>query len=241
MEAMSAKSTRCVTCQSKGIVGDEDLAASIPPALRNLTPDQQRVLPPLLPSQSEPQQHRAGFRKRDKLSGLSWQRRSVPDRIEALTDQDKPGARAAFACLLSLPDSAYSVWLATQEQALAAAVDMTLPRKAASATASEVLEPCVETTIWPHLYPFKRLCESHSAAGAAWVAPFAPKRSCKGIPSRTSAKANFLAKLKGPVTDCTANYELLQFQFDRHILRTILGSGGATARGDENPGRGHWY
>lgn len=146
MEAMSAKSTRCVSCQNRGIAGDVDLAASIPPALCNLTPAQQRALQPLLLSQGESRQHRVGYRRRDKLS---WQRQSVPDRIKALAEEDKPGARAAFACLLSSPDSAYTAWLAAHGQASAAAVDMTVPRQAASAARlrlpfGALLEPYVD-------------------------------------------------------------------------------------------------
>ena len=85
----------------------------------------------------------------------------------------------------------------------------------------------METAIWPHLYPLKTLCESNMYAGQQWK-PFGRKPGdCNR--QHESAKAHFISKLCGPLADYALRYDLLQFQFDRHILRTVLTSSKADA------------
>ena len=87
-----------------------------------------------------------------------------------------------------------------------------------------LLEPFVEVALWPHLYPGKWFCESQVGAPREW-APFAAGgRRTDGNQHKESGKALFVAKLTCSVGDYAARFDLLQFQLDRHVLRTLLGS-----------------
>jgi len=56
-------------------------------------------------------------------------------------------------------------------------------------------------------------------APAAWV-PLCSGKS--DADNKASGKACFVRKLLGPVMDFAGDYDLLQFQFDRHILRQVV-------------------
>ena len=101
-----------------------------------------------------------------------------------------------------------------------------------------LLEPFVECAIWPHLYPTKQLCESHIGASEDW-APFRAKGPSTNK-SKDSQKAHYMAKVCGPIADYAARYDLLQFQFDRHVLRTVLGSDVAEATTSAANRHRHW-
>ena len=49
-----------------------------------------------------------------------------------------------------------------------------------------------------------------------------------------------MAKVCGPIADYVVRYDLLQFQFDRHILRTVLGSDVADAQTTVANRHRHW-
>ena len=69
--------------------------------------------------------------------------------------------------------------------------------------------------MWLHLYPEKH-CATFTAL-LLWWGKVLPNKGHK------SAK-RAVDELCGEVIDYRANFELLQFQFDRHIMRTLLGS-----------------
>ena len=85
-----------------------------------------------------------------------------------------------------------------------------------------LLEPFVECALWPHLYPTKQLCERRLGA----------------VQGEEGGHERFEGESEGPL-HCQSlrahrrhvvRYDPLQFQFDRHILRTVLGSDVAEAR-----------
>lgn len=66
----------------------------------------------------------------------------------------------------------------------------------------------VECTLWPSLYHSTALCESLIA----------------GQTNRQSGKASFLHKVLSPVLDFSLDYELLQYQYDPWLFKTITGA-----------------
>lgn len=101
---------------------------------------------------------------------------------------------------------------------------------------TSLLEPYIECALWPHLYPTKSLCESHSAAPSAWQ-PLDGRRRDPAA-ERGSVKGAFIAKICGPAADYACRYDLLQF--DRQIMRTIFGSSAAGIDLDNANRRRHW-
>ena len=57
----------------------------------------------------------------------------------------------------------------------------------------------IECALWPHLYPFYEWCET----------------SLSGNSSCQSAKVSFNFKVLSEVLDCSLDYDLLQFVYDR--------------------------
>ena len=66
----------------------------------------------------------------------------------------------------------------------------------------------VECALWPSLYHRTALCESIIA----------------GQTNRQSGKASFLYKVLSPVLDFSLDYQLLQYQYDRWLFKTITGA-----------------
>ena len=66
----------------------------------------------------------------------------------------------------------------------------------------------IECALWPNLYPYTAWCESAISDGA----------------SRLSTKVSFNAKLLSQVLDYALHFELLQFQYDRWLYKTISGA-----------------
>ena len=66
----------------------------------------------------------------------------------------------------------------------------------------------VECALWPSLYHRTALCESIIA----------------GQTNRQSGKASFLYKVLSPVLDFNLDYQLLQYQYDHWLFKTITGA-----------------
>ena len=192
-----------------------------PLALQGLCDEQVRVLRPFIISQGEPMQQKSGYRRRDKLTSLSWHATPTIARIDDLPPELCQAARAAYDCLMSLKGSPYSSWTEAHLTALRRLEGN--DRAQLRLSFSVLKEPFLETALWPHLYPLRWMCESSQWAPAHWR-PF--EKVCRERRNTThhSAKAEFMAKITSDIVDYARSFELLQFQFDRHIMRTILGS-----------------
>lgn len=66
----------------------------------------------------------------------------------------------------------------------------------------------IECALWPSLYPFTEWCES----------------SITDSGSRCSSKVSFNTKLFSEIVDYATSYELLQFQYDRWLYKTVSGA-----------------
>ena len=65
----------------------------------------------------------------------------------------------------------------------------------------------MECCLWPHLYPFTSWCET----------------VLKGNESRLSRKVSFLTRTFSQVIDYSLQFELLQFEYDLWIFKTVSG------------------
>ncbi len=143
----------------------------VPEPLRNLSSAQVFALRPLQLSQGEPKQHHHGYKRRERLSALSWHTSSVRDRVSALPRQELLGAQLALDCLLAMTNSPYRAWIQSHDDVLRKLAEVTDEEERQSIlrlSFSTLLEPFVESALWPHLYFRKNLCESVQYAGSNW-------------------------------------------------------------------------
>jgi hypothetical protein len=66
----------------------------------------------------------------------------------------------------------------------------------------------IECALWPNLYPFTEWCDTIH----------------QGKESRLSQKASFFTKVKSCILDNTLSYELLQFNYDLWLFKTVSGA-----------------
>lgn len=191
-------------------------ANDFPTALRNLSLPQQLALAVIVLHQGNPRRHRGGYLRKDQLSALSWNVTSVQQRVRALPVEAQQPTLVAFQWLLCAGDSVYMVWVRAHEAAMQHG-ELALPPTA-------LLEPFLETAVFPSLYPLKHMCESSGLVDREW-APFEIGRTRSRNSGMRSAKADFIRKVLSDVVDFADSYRLLQFQFDRYILRCSLLSG----------------
>ena len=79
----------------------------------------------------------------------------------------------------------------------------------------------VECALWPALYHKTSLCES----------------ILEGQDNRASGKISFMQKLLSPVHDFALNFEILQYQYDRWLFKTITGAVDASKASGCSPNR----
>ncbi len=195
-------------------------AAAIPTELRGLSSAVLLAVRPLVVHQGQPKQHSNGYTRKDKMTMLSWHRRSCEERISGLVGNDATAARQALSWLLK-NSKAYRRYYREHAAVLASGQPLALPPSA-------LLEPYLECALWPHLYPVCDWAESHMWGGK-WRRPFRSGATEK-VDDYDSPKAAFVAKLRCEIADYGASYELLQFQFDRALLRAVSGRGVASAK-----------
>ena len=66
----------------------------------------------------------------------------------------------------------------------------------------------LECALWPNLYPRTNWCES----------------AISGSDSRLSSKMSFINKVFLEIADYALHFDLLQFQYDRCIYKTVSGA-----------------
>ena len=163
--------------------------------------------------QGFPVKHPHGYKRKSQMSRLSWCAETVEARISHLEEPLQSKGVQALQWLRA-NSAPYLAWYTAHRKVLDAGDSLRL-------WPSAILEPYVESALWPHLYFTKRLCESHLHAACDWSVPFA---SCSGSSvahARASAKDAFVQKLLSCIPDYAMHYDLLQFQFDRHILKSV--------------------
>jgi hypothetical protein len=219
--AKSKVSNECNSCAGrvKNKVRPPSLD-SHPLCLRNLLPKQWIALRPIMLSQGEPKKHAQGYRRRDKLSACSWSVETVEEKILKLDLELQGPTKEAYEWLLANGSSSYGAWIAKHHSFLTSKK----PEESFRLLFDTVLEPYIEGALWPHLYPTKELCESKILAPEDWEPLRKKGRKKIANASHESMKAQYVAKLTCDLAAYASHYDLLQFQFDRHIFRTVLGS-----------------
>ena len=132
---------------------------------------------------------------------LRTSQKSVQAKIDALTDViQKECCQNAYNYQMTSSQSAYCRFIELRETCIAdnTAVNLFNFKQTEG----------IECALWPNLYPYTAWCESAiSDAG-----------------SRLSTKVSFNAKLLSEILDYGLNFELLQFQYDRWLYKTVSGA-----------------
>ena len=210
-KAQSSISGKCQSCRGK--LKNKILPPSvhaIPDCLKGLSDAQWRALQPLMLSQGETKKHKQGYIRREKLSMLRWSRKSIAQKIADL-GPDGAASKAANKMLMDFKDSPYKAWVDKHNAVLqnhAHDDDFKLSFDA-------LLEPYVETALWPHPHATSGLCESHLIAPRSWSPLDKKGRAKVANESHASMKAQYVKKLMSDISDYATRYDLLQFQFDR--------------------------
>ena len=182
------------------------------------------ALRPLVLHQGNPVKHPHGYKRKCQMSRLSWCAETVDVRLSKLEEPLRTQGLRALSWL-KRNSAPYCAWYDAHIGILTAGESLALWPNA-------ILEPYLEAALWPHLYFTTWLCESHSRAPADWTVPFG---TCSGICQghvKSSMKDAFVQKLLSGVSDYGMHFDLLQLQFDRHILKTVRHRcGAATAAG----------
>ena len=173
----------------------------VPLLLRNLTTEDIRVLRPFDIHCGEYKRVVHGYRQRTGPFRITWSALTVQQKILAIEDQARRiRLQRTFDYLMGKADSSYSKFVEMQARGVAQ------PYAFQIFTAPEFQG--VECALWPSLYHSTALCESMIA----------------GQTNRKSGKASFLFKVMSPVVDFSLDFELLQYQYDRWLFKTITGA-----------------
>ena len=209
-QGMRRKLTKqCYAC-SKGVIKYVvPTSEQYPCELKALPTRIVHALAPIVIHQGSPKKHRHGYVRKDTLSHLSWAKSSVRDQLKALPQPDRRVGIKAF-CWLLMHNEPYKAYIEAHKRVLATNQPLALQ-------ASAILEPYIESAIFPQLYPLAKWCESYLLAAEAWSAPFEHQAHAKAH-KYASVKAAFVQKLLCKIPDYGASYTLLQFNFDRYLL-----------------------
>ena len=184
-----------------------------PGQLRDLEDSILYALRPVVLHQGAPKKHPHGYKRKVQMSRLSWPQLHVEERLHGLDGSARAKGLAAYQCLRQC-SPLYNTWLEAMNKALQ-------ERTCKSMFPGAIQEPYLEAALWPTLYYRKDLCESRCWANENWRGPFQGGTSTNGVSNVTSAKEAFVSKLCGTLPDYGCRYDLLQFQFDRHMYRTV--------------------
>ena len=155
-----------------------------------------------------------GYRQRTEPFGISWCKQMVQQKICVVED---PSRRAflqqVYDLLLLKEDSSYSRFILMHFRGERPPFLYEI--------FSSPLYRGVECALWPALYHTTSLCES----------------ILEGQNNRASRKIAFMHKLLSPVHDFSIHFEILQYQYDRWLLKTISGAVNASKASGCSPNR----
>jgi hypothetical protein len=112
----------------------------------------------------------------------------------------KERCQNAYDYLVTANDSSYSHFLRLREKIIAEGTSLNLFHFSDTRG--------IECALWPNLYPFSAWCESNISDSG----------------SRLSMKVSFHTKLLSEILDYALHYDLLQFQYDRWLYKTVSGA-----------------
>ena len=155
-----------------------------------------------------------GYRQRTGPFRISWSRELVQQKICRLDD---PSRRAflqqVYDLLIVKEDSCYSRFILMHFRGERPPFLYEI--------FSSPLYRGVECALWPALYHKTSLCES----------------ILEGQDSHARGKIAFMHKLLSPVHDFALNFEILQYQYDRWLFKTITGAVNASKASGYSPNR----
>lgn len=173
----------------------------IPSALLSLTVDGINALRPfyLYFEEYQPEQH--GYSVKCCPIKLRISEKSVQAKIDDFTDENQRSrCQDAYDYLMTSDDSKYSYFVNLRETLIAENDTLNLFNFKGIQG--------IECALWPNLYPFTAWCKSIISDSG----------------SRLSRKVSFNAKLFSEILDYSMHYDLLQFQYDRWLYKTVSGA-----------------
>lgn len=201
-------------CKCRGgtyqVPGTDD----VPLVLRTLTIPDQRVLSPFDVHCGDYRRIFNGYRQRTGPFRVTWSRQFVRDKIDDIADEDRQQRLLdAYYYLLNSTESSYSQFIRMQlrgERKPFLYEVYSSPRYSG-----------IECALWPAMYFRTSLCES----------------ILEGQNNRASGKLSYMHKVLSPVVDYGMNYDLLQYQYDRWLFKTITGAVNASKASGCSPNR----
>ena len=170
----------------------------VPLLLRNLNRQDIQVLRPFEIHCGDYKRVVHGYRQRTCTIRISWSALSMHEEIQAIDDQPRRlKLQRTFDLLMAKANSSYAKFVLMQSRGMAQLYAYQI------FTTPEFHE--VECTLWPNLYHSTAFCES----------------LVSGQSNHQGGKASFLHKVLSPVLDYSLDYEMLQYQYDRWLFKTI--------------------
>lgn len=191
-----SKSCNCNKFRYKVPTYDE-----IPDCLKHLTSQDVIVLQPFYFHFHEYERHPHGYRMKCCPCKLRASDATVQNKINQLVDEiARERCQQAYNYLISSEHSSYRHYVHLRE---------TIIENNASLNIFNFTQTQgIECALWPNLYPFTEWCES----------------TINDSKSHLSAKISFTTKLLSEIIDYGIDFELLQFQYDRWLYKTVSGA-----------------
>ena len=201
----------CVCLEDRYVV---PLLSSIPESLRDLSLSEVCALRPFDLHCGDYRKHEHGYRQKNGMCRLSVSLSSVQEKICRLEDRAaRKRCRKAYNYLIVSEESSYAKFVNKREQLIGEGKQLNMYNFAEM----EGMECC----LWPNLHLFTSLCET----------------VLKGNESRLSRKVSFLIKTFSQVIDYSLQFELLQFQYDLWIFKTVSGALSSARKMNCSPAR----
>ena len=186
----------------------------VPLILRRLTVEDQRLLSPFDVHCGNYRRIFNGYRQRTGPFRVSWSLTPVRDRIDQIVDEDRHDrVLNAYYYLLNSAESPYCQFVRMQLRGER--------RPFLYEIYSSPRYRGVECALWPALYLRTSLCES----------------VLEGQNNRASSKISYMHKVLSPVVDFAINCDILQYQYDRWLFKTITGAVNASKASGCSPNR----
>ena len=186
----------------------------VPLILRRLTVEDQRLLSPFDVHCGDYRRIFNGYRQRTGPFRVSWSLTPVCDRIDQIVDEDRRDrVLNAYYYLLNSAESPYCQFARMQLRGER--------RPFLYEIYSSPRYRGVECALWPALYLRTSLCES----------------VLEGQNNCASSKISYMHKVLSPVVDFAINYDILQYQYDRWLFKTITGAVNASKASGCSPNR----
>ena len=174
---------------------------NIPCCLLQLTKEDINTLRPFYLFLEEHERPAHGYHIKCSTEKLRMLQQSIVDKIAALSDEDqKARCESAYNYLITSDTSKHAHFVALRQKLIEENSDLNVLNFRDTEG--------IECALWPNLYPYTSWCESVISDAR----------------SRLSRKVSFITKLYSEIIDYALDFELLQFQYDRWLYKTVTGA-----------------